>query len=303
MDFRVKAQPGETVAVPQLVFSRLADTDEISVRVALYVLATGVTDPQKIADDLKLRSPRTAQSALLWWAGAGLLEQVESQPLPVQAAPAMSWQQIAGASRTDPMIANLIECAQKAFGRTLGRSEMQKLVGFYLQDGCDPEMMMLCITYLAGNGKATIGALSHTLQAWRAEGVENGETADAYLRLLAQRKVHEAFVCSLLKLPPDALTLGERKAIARWYEAYGYGDDMLTEAALQAGANNQDVWYLNGILRRWNAKGLQSIAEVRGGGAAASPESRNLRVDRQAPSGNDFLKTSAERPLRLKRKD
>ncbi len=303
MDFRVKAQPGETVAVPQLVFSRLADTDEISVRVALYVLATGVTDPQKIADDLKLRGARAAQSALLWWAGAGLLEQMESQPPLQEEASTMTWQQIASAARTDPMVANLIECTQKACGRTLGRSEMQKLVAFYLQDGYDPEMMLLCITYLAGSGKATIGGLSHELKAWRADGVENGETADAHLRLLEQRKLHEAFVGSLLKLPPDALTLGERKAIARWYETYGYGDDMLTEAALQAGANNQDVWYLNGILRRWNAKGLQSISEVRGGGAASSPESRNLRVDRQTPSGSDFLKTNAERPLRLKRKD
>ena len=46
-------------------------------RVALYVLATGVTDPDKICADLKLRSRISAESALAFWAGAGLLERYE----------------------------------------------------------------------------------------------------------------------------------------------------------------------------------------------------------------------------------
>jgi DNA replication protein DnaD len=304
MEFRLKAQPGETIAVPQLVFSRLGSADETNIRVALYVIATGVTDAEKIAEDLKLRSARTAESALLWWAGAGLLEQVQTGAAVAAPRPAaMTWQQIADASRNDPMITNLVECAQNAYGRTLGRTEMQKLVGFYLQDGFDPEMMMLCISYLSTQGKTTIGALSHELKAWREEGVENGEGADKHLHLLAQRRRQEEFVRTLLKLPEDTFTLGERKAIARWYEAYGYTDDMVTEASVQAGANNQDVWYLNGILRRWYGKGLRTIHEVRGGGTMSSPEGRNIRVDRTDPSGNDFIKNAMERPHRLKRKD
>ncbi|MBQ7860511.1 MAG: DnaD domain protein, partial [Faecalibacterium sp.] len=100
----------------------------------------------------------------------------------------------------------------------------------------------------------------------------------------------------------DSLTLGEKKAIARWYENYGYNDDMVQEAALQAGIK-KDVWYLNGILKSWHAKGLRTIHEVRGGGAVQSPVSRNIRVDRDTPSGNDFLQGAAQRTRRLKRKD
>ena len=43
MIYRLKPQQGDTVAVPQLVFARLGAAEEASVRVALYVLATGVT--------------------------------------------------------------------------------------------------------------------------------------------------------------------------------------------------------------------------------------------------------------------
>jgi len=301
--YQLKTLQGDSIAVPQLVFSRLGSAEEMYVRVALYVLATHITDPVQIASELKLRSRQTAEGALAFWAGAGLLEQIEEnaaeQPVEKKPAP-MTWQQIAEASRTDPMIAALIECAQTAFGRSLSHSEMQKLVALYTVDGIHPEVLLLCLSYLAGKEKRTIGALSHEVKAWQAEGVFTGEEADCYLQKLAEREQHEGFVCSLLG--QESLTLGEKKAIARWYENYGYGDSMVQEALLQAGAK-KDVWYLNGILKSWQAKGLRTIHEVRGGGAAQSPESRNILVSRDTPGGNDFLQDAAQRPRRLKRKD
>ena len=74
MIYRLKDLQGDTIAVPQLVFSKLGIAEEYNVRVALYVLATGITDPDKICADLKLRSRISAESALSFWAGAGLLE-------------------------------------------------------------------------------------------------------------------------------------------------------------------------------------------------------------------------------------
>ena len=71
MIYRLKELKGDTIAVPQLVFSKLGIAEEYNVRVALYVLATGITDPDKICADLKLRSRISAESALSFWAGAG----------------------------------------------------------------------------------------------------------------------------------------------------------------------------------------------------------------------------------------
>lgn len=304
MIYQLKPQHGDSIAVPQLVFSKLGATEEMSVRVALYVLATHVTDPAAIAADLKLRSRQSAESALAFWAGAGLLEQIDdnAQTPPAEPAAPMTWQQIAQAARTDPMIAAIIECAQSAFGRALSHGDMQKLVALYTCDEIHPEVLLLCITYLAGKGRRTVGAVTHEVKAWQAEGVVTGEDADAYLQKLAAREKHEQFVCTLLNQQPAELTLGGKKAIARWYENYGYGDDMISEAVLQAGAK-KDVWYLNGILKSWQAKGLRTVHDVRGSGAVQSPASRNLRVDRAEPSGSDFLHDAVERPRRLKRKD
>ena len=82
MIYRLKELKGDTIAVPQLVFSKLGIAEEYNVRVALYVLATGVPDPDKICADLKLRSRISAESALAFWAGAGLLERYEENAAP-----------------------------------------------------------------------------------------------------------------------------------------------------------------------------------------------------------------------------
>ena len=59
------------------------------------------------------------------------------------------WAEIAAASRTDPMISSLIDCAQTGFARPLTHSEMEKLVNLYVQEGFAPETVMLCVAYVA----------------------------------------------------------------------------------------------------------------------------------------------------------
>ncbi len=304
MIYRLKPLQGDSIQVPQLIFSRLGSAEEYSVRVALYMLATGVTDPDKICADLKLRSRMTAERALAYWAGAGLLERYEENDASVAepSAPApMTWAEIAAASRTDPMISSLIDCAEKLWAKHLSHTEMEKLINLYLQDGYEPEIVMLCLAYLAGKGRKTSGALSHELKVWKCDGVETGEQADEHLKLLALRQKREEYVCSLLDITDSQLTLGGRKAIARWYEVYGYDDAMVQEAAVQAGPR-KDLWYWNSILKTWNAKGLRNIHDVRGPAPVAGA-GRNLRVDREVPSGNDFLKDTPRRPLRRKSKE
>ena len=294
MIYRLKELKGDTIAVPQLVFSKLGIAEEYNVRVALYVLATGVTDPDKICADLKLRSRISAESALSFWAGAGLLERYEENAAPGEepSAPApMTWAEIAAASRTDPMISSLIDCAQTGFARPLTHKEMEKLVNLYVQEGFAPETVMLCTAYVASTDRRTMAAVVHELKVWRTEGVETGEQADAHLKLLALRKEREQYVSGLLGIPESELTLGGRKAIARWYEVYGYDDAMVQEAAVQAGPK-RDLWYWNSILKTWNAKGLRTVHDVRSPVADAGA-SRNIRVDRENPSGNDFLKSNS----------
>ena len=304
MGYKLAASNGDTLAVPQLVLTHLTQTDGDTIRAALYILQTHDTDPRTMARALALPSIEAAKRALQYWAGAGLLERYEENAAPgaEPSAPApMTWAEIAAASRTDPMISSLIDCAQTGFARPLTHSEMEKLVNLYIVEGFAPETVMLCVAYVASRGKRTMGAVSHELKVWRAEGVESGEQADAHLQLLALRAQREQYVSGLLGIAESELTLGGRKAIARWYEVYGYDDAMVEEAAVQAGAK-RDLWYWNSILKTWNAKGLRTVHDVRGPVAGAGA-SRNLRVDRETPSGNDFLKNAVRRRSLRKQPD
>ena len=104
MIYRLKELRGDAIPVPQLIFSKLGIAEEYNVRVALYVLATGVTDPEKICADLKLRSRISAESALSFWPGAGLLERYDETPRREQ-SPLLLPHDLSGdraASRTDP---------------------------------------------------------------------------------------------------------------------------------------------------------------------------------------------------------
>lgn len=300
MTYRLISQNGDSIAVPQLVFSQLARAEENCVRVALYLLATGSTDPRDIAHALGLKSQRAAEDALKWWAGAGLLEAERGAAAPLAAPPpVLTQEEMNLAALRDPIIATLTAEAQQNLGRALGPKDTQRLVSLYVNESYAPEVILLCCAHLAAGGRAGIAALERELARWRDAGVETGEEAERYLQLLDARAKREAAVAGLLGLAPDSLRLADRRMIRRWYEEYGFDDAMVREAAAHA-EDKKEIRYLNGILKSWHGRGYTTPQQVRGGGALAAA---NLRVDRKTPSGNNFLQHGARRPLRIKRED
>ena len=301
MTYRLLCQNGDSIAVPQLIFTQLARADENCVRVALYILSSGSTDPRDIAHALNLRCQRVAEDALKWWTGAGLLEAERGNAAATLAGPAplLTQEEMNLAALRDPVFATLTGEAQQNLGKSLGPKDAQRLVSLYVNEGYAPEVILLCCAALGGSAKAGLPALERELGRWREAGVETGEDAERHLLLLAARGRQEEFVAGLLGLAPDGLRLVDKRMIHRWYEEYGFDDGMVREALAHA-EDKREVRYLNGILKNWHGRGYRTPQEVRGGGALAAA---NLRVDRKAPSGNNFLQHGARRPLRIKQED
>ena len=259
MIYRLKELQGDTIAVPQLVFSKLGIAEEYNVRVALYVLATGITDPDKICADLKLRSRISAESALSFWAGAGLLvSERGAAPAPAAEPARVDLASVAN----DPYVAVLCQEAQSIFGKTLSRSEMQRLVGLYLNDGWQPDVILLCCAEVTRLGRRTIAAVTHLLARWREDGVETGEDAERWLQRAKQREAWCQDAAAQFGIEPRALTNWERRTIARWHEEMGIGREMIDEALLRANGKNT-VRYVDGILRAWRAQGITTIDAAR----------------------------------------
>ena len=185
MGYRLAEQNGESVAVPRLVFAHLARADGDTIRAALYLLGGGGTDPRTMARDLGMPSIEAAKRAMQYWAGAGLLVSDRDAPLPkteMQKASAIDLTTL-----NDPYVSVLCEEAQTAFGKALSRTEMQRLVSLYLNDGWQPDVVLLCCAEVARQGRRTVGALSRELLKWRDAGVETGEDAERYLKQQALR--------------------------------------------------------------------------------------------------------------------
>ena len=264
MGYRLAAQNGDTVAVPQVVFAHLPRAEGDAVRVALYLLGGGAAEPRTIAHDLGLKSIEAAKRALQYWAGAGLLEKDSAAPAAPEPAPA----KIDLAALNDPYVAVLCQEAQAALGRALGRSEMLRLVGLYLNDGWQPDVILTCCAEAARQNRPTAAAVCRELQRWREAGVETGEDAERYLKQQALRAQRWAQTAALFGAGADKLTRWERTAITRWYEEWGFDDAMIEEALLRAEAH-RTVRYVDGILRAWRAQGLLTVDAVRGKGQLA----------------------------------
>ena len=264
MGYRLAAQNGDTVAVPQVVFAHLPRAEGDAVRVALYLLGGGAAEPRTIAHDLGLKNIEAAKRALQYWAGAGLLEKDSAAPAAPEPAPA----KIDLAALNDPYVAVLCQEAQAALGRALGRSEMLRLVGLYLNDGWQPDVILTCCAEAARQNRPTAAAVCRELQRWREAGVETGEDAERYLKQEALRAQRWAQTAALFGAGADKLTRWERTAITRWYEEWGFDDAMIEEALLHAEAH-RTVRYVDGILRAWRAQGLLTVDAVRGKGQLA----------------------------------
>ena len=259
MPYKLAEYHGDTLAVPQLVVSHLTQTDGDTIRAALYLLQTGDTDPRTMARALGLSSVEAAKRALQYWAGAGLLVNDRGgAPIPEPEKP----QKIDLASLNDPYVAVLCEEAQTAFGKALSRSEMQRLVGLYLNDGWQPDVILLCCAEVTRLGRRTIAAVTHLLARWREDGVETGEDAERWLKRAKQREAWCQDAAAQFGIEPRALTNWERRTIARWHEEMGIGREMIDEALLRANGKNT-VRYVDGILRAWRAQGITTIDAAR----------------------------------------
>lgn len=265
MEYTLKPQNGDTLAVPQLVVNQLERTDGDTIRVALYLLKGGSADPAQIARDLGLKSNRTAENALQFWVGAGLLE--KKRTVNLQPLPATDTQRLNEAAFRDPMVSVIVEEVQMHFGKMLSHSELIRLTSLYQEEQYPADVILPCVSHMAAQQqKCTVGRLAIELSRWREAGVETGADVENYLRREQQRRQREADVAPLFGLKAEELTMTQKNSVHKWFESWGFDLPMVREAIIHAEGKNT-IRYVSGILRAWHAQGFTQPAQVRGSGS------------------------------------
>ena len=129
------------------------------------------------------------------------------------------------------------------------------------------------MAHFVARGKRDVRYLEKILLNWREEGICTGVEAERHLAVLEQREVWEKQVSKLLMVEEKSFTSGERTLVARWYEDYGYDEEMINAALVYAG-EKRNVRYLSGILKKWHAAGYRSPRDIPTAGANLQPIGR-----------------------------
>lgn len=286
MAYRLAENKGDSVAVPRLVFAKLPELEEDWLRVALYVLDTGETDPARVAAALRLKGAEQARTALVYWKGAGLL-QADAAPAAqgdLESAPRahLTTAEVAAAAQSDAAIAGLVQECQRLMGGVVTQADTNIFVSMYLSDGMPVDLILLGVAHFAAQGKRSARYIERALLGWQRDGIETGEAAERYLQLLETRAAHEKETAGLFGLTDAKFTKAESRAIADWYENFGYDAAMIAEAIAHAG-EKKNVKYVNGILRAWHTKGYKTVRDVM---AESALQAENVRAAEPAAQHN-----------------
>lgn len=302
MEYRLAKNNGDTVAVPSLVLRRLAAADADQLRVALAILRDGEVREQALAEEFPQLSKNGAlEKVLIYWAGAGLLTGAAAAPAipaarPQPRPPRLSSREVAAAAAGDPQVAVLISESQSLLGCVLNESEGNLLASLYLQDKLPVDLILTGIAHFVAKGNRRVRYIARVLLSWWGDGIRSCADAERYLAVLALRERYEAEVAELLGVAPDSFTAGERTLIARWYEDYGYGREMILAACQRAG-DKHSARYLNGILKKWHAKGY-----TRPGDLAEEGPSNIQEGGRYIPPEQDLLLRDPDRLPKFKKR-
>lgn len=270
MAYQLAENQGDSIAVPQLVFARLPELEEEWLRVALYVISTGESDPALIARALHLKSAASVRAALTYWKGAGLLVDAHPHQSRVMLAAGnleqvprrrLTTAEVTRAAGNDPAIAALVQECQRLMGGTISERDTTILVSLYTEDKMPVDMILLGVAHCVGLGKRSGSYIERRLLDWQRNGITTGEAAEQYLNLLAVRDEHEHEVAELMELPSAQFTRVQAREIASWYEELKFDRAMIAEAVATAGPK-KDVRYIGGILKRWYTEGKRTVKDV-----------------------------------------
>lgn len=284
---------GDTIAVPQLLFSKLTapGSDDGRFRVFLYLLSCGEGDAAELSKALHMRREDVA-AALNYWEGAGLLMRDPEAAAPdvaaLQKRKKMTTREVVQAGKKDPTLGFLLDELQRLFGAVIGESDVNLFVTLYVQDGYPADLILLAASEAAANDAKRARYVEKILGTWRQAGIHDCAAADRHLKLHAERTRREKELARRMGLQgADPFTYADKKKIATWFEDYAYDYEMIDTARMAAGDKASDVKYLHGVLKKWHGQGHQTARDV-----TMSGESANMRAMRNTvatASADDIL--------------
>ena len=252
---------------------RLGDGD--AVLLYLYVLrhggrldlAAAARELGRSDRDMSMAADRLLQLGLLA-SGGGVAAPAAGDP------PSYDARDIARRAEEDPRFGELVGEVQLALGKTLTRTDLERLFAIYEDLGLPPEVILLVVQYCKeetlrryGPGRTVGLALIYQVaREWFEKELMTYELAEQWLARCQEHRSHYGRLRGILGIRDRELNKFERGYLDAWMDM-GFGPEAIEMAVSRTVDNTGGMkWkYADAILRSWDERKLYTPEEIAAG--------------------------------------
>ena len=227
----------------------------------------------------------------------GLLSAPKAPPIaPSDDHPQYSADELSDMLETDRTFSVLVEQTEQVLGKKMKTADLQLLAGLYDDMGLPADVIYLLVCHCVerttrrfGEGRRpTMRQIEKEGCLWARMGIADQESADRYLRSLAQKQEKAAAYLRVLNIHDRPPVDSELHYLQQWWEQ-GFPPETVALAYDKTVFHKKEMnWrYLNGILRRWHENGWHTVEEVKSGEQRTAPNAHSVAKNPETQSQRD----------------
>lgn len=254
-------------------------------RIYIYILSKYKKDrttysPAELAEILDIKEAKV-RGALEYWEAEGFIallsggyvftkeggepKNAASAPkITVGARPSYTHTEIDGAVAKNKDISYLFRQAEKLMGKLLSSNDMEVLYSFVDWLGLPVEVIIMIITYAAGNNKNSMRYIEKVAMDWADREINTYEKAETYIKELEAASSKVRKICNILGIYDRALSTTEKKYLKIWTEEKDISLDLVPVAYDKTMMRTGKMsWaYMNKLLCAWCDEGIKTQEEL-----------------------------------------
>lgn len=183
-----------------------------------------------------------------------------------------------------------IAMAERLLGRPLSDRDVREILEWVDDLGFELDMVEAVIKEGQRQAVTRMSYLKKIAEGWAQAGIQSPQQAAAYIQEHQKAASKYRQVTQALGIMRP-LTVSEQSMLERWFQEWGFQDDVVLQACERATGSKNPLQYTNKVLESWLAEGvrtpadLEQMAEQRKRTAAAGADMRAAgRNSRKPPA-------------------
>ena len=153
---------------------------------------------------------------------------------------------------------NLLHTVEARFGKTLSRSDQDRLLDLCEQTALPMEVLIMIVAYAVKNDKKRVSYMQTVARSWEEQGINTIDAADRYLCHLERREKAWTKLTEWLSLEIERPTVSQKDLAEKWIFEYKQKQPLVALAfskCMEKTGKFQAV-YMDRLLTAWHEDGI-----------------------------------------------